>query len=138
VAANGLHAALDGSGQTGVYYVNYTSTASPMVQASQGVVGFPDPGAAHALIGAQQAIWQECANIDVGLKIGDQTGTQHNNALQANPDMLSMQFVLGPGSQCTRTLAARNQVVVDNLVCSSDPAAAATAILNGMLDKVPH
>jgi len=136
VAANGLHAALDGSGQTGVYYANYTSTAAPMTQVSQGVVGFADPGAAGALIRAQQAVWQQCANIDLGLKIGDQTGSQHNGDLQVTGDTLTMQFVLGPGSQCTRTLAAKNQTVVDNLVCSPDPAAAATTILNGMLDKV--
>lgn len=138
VAANGLHAALDGSGQAGVYYVNYTSTASPMTQVSQGVVGFGDPGAAHALIGAQQAVWQQCANIDLGLKVGGQTGAQHNGELQVNGDTLSMLFGLGPGSQCMRTLAAKNQVVVDNLVCSPDPAAQATAILNGILDKIGH
>jgi hypothetical protein len=138
VAANGLHAALDGTGQTGLYYVNYTSTASPMVQVSQGVVGFPDPAAAHALIGAQQAVWQQCANIDLGLKIGEQTGSQHNGALQVNGDTLSMLFVLGPANQCIRTLAAKNKVVVDNLVCSADPTAAATAVLNGILDKVPQ
>ncbi len=136
VSSNGLHAALDGSGYTGVYYANYTSTAMPMVQASQGVVGFADPGAAHALVGAQQAVWQQCANIDVTLKVADQTGSQHNNALQVDRDTLTMLFGIGPGTQCMRTMAAKNAIVVDNLVCSADPAAAATAILNGMLDKV--
>lgn len=139
VTSNGLHAALDGSGQTGVYYVNYLSTASPMVQVSEGVVGFPDPGAAHAWIASQQAVWQQCANIDVGLTVAGQSGTQHTRALQATGDTLSMQSaVVGADTQCTRTMAARNRVVVDNLVCSPDPAGAATAIVNGMLDRVPR
>lgn len=138
IASNGLHAALDGSGQIGMYYVNYTSTASPGAQVSAGVVGFPDPGAARAWIGAQQAVWQQCANSDVALKVADQSGAQHNQALQVQPDALSMQSVVGPGIQCTRTMAARNRVVVDNLVCSADPADAATAIQNAMLDKVPQ
>ena len=138
VATNGLHAALDGSGQIGMYYANYTSTASPGAQVSEGAVGFPDPGAARAWIGAQQAVWQQCANSDVVLKVADQSGAQHNQALQVTPDALSMQSVVGPGSQCTRTMAARNRVVVDNLVCSADSAGAATAIQNAMLDKVPQ
>lgn len=138
VATNGLHAALDGSGQIGMYYANYTSTASPGAQVSEGAVGFPDPGAARAWIGAQQAVWQQCANSDVVLKVADQSGAQHNQALQVTPDALSMQSVVGPGSQCTRTMAARNRVVVDNLVCSADSAGAATAIQNAMLGKVPQ
>ncbi|MGX9674445.1 sensor domain-containing protein [Mycobacterium sp. HM-7] len=139
VATNGLHAALDGSGQTGVYYVNYISTASPMVQVSAGAVGFPDAGAARAWVGAQQAVWQQCANIDVGLTVAGQSGTQHTSALQVNGDALSLQAaVAGGGPQCTRTMAARDRVVVDNLVCSADPAGAATAIANGMLDRIPR
>ena len=139
VTTNGLHAALDGSGQTGVYYVNYVSTAAPMVQASVGAVGFPDAGAARAWVGAQQAVWQQCANIDVGLTVAGQSGTQHTSALQVNGDALSIQAaVAGGGPRCTRTMAARDRVVVDNLVCSADPAGAATAIANGMLDKIPR
>lgn len=135
VAAPGMRAALDGSGNTGVYYVTYTSTASAMVQVTQGVVGFADPAAAHAMVAAQQPVWQQCANIDVGITIGDQSGTQHDNALQAGGDSLSLSYAFGP-MQCVRTLAAKNTVVVDNVVCSPDPAGPATAILNGILDKV--
>lgn len=139
VIVNGLHAALDGSGQTGIYSVNYISTASPMVQASVGAVGFPDAGVARAWVAAQQAVWQQCANIDVGLTVAGQSGTQHTGALQVNGDALSIQVaVVGGASQCTRTMAARALVVVDNLVCSADPAGAATAIANGMLDRVPR
>lgn len=137
VVGPGMHAALDGSGHTGVYYVTYTSTTSVMVQVTQGVVGFADPAAARALIVAQQAVWQQCANIDVGIKIGDRSGTQHDNALQANGDTLSMMYGFGP-MQCMRTLAARNAVVIDNVLCSADPTVAATAVLNGMADKIPH
>ena len=135
VAAPGMRAALEASGNTGVYYVTYTSTASVMVQVTQCVVGCADPAAAHAMIAAQQPVWQQCANIDVGIKIGDQSGTQHDNALQASGDSLSMPYAFGP-MQCMRTLAAKNAVVVDNVVCSPDPAGPATAILNGILDKV--
>lgn len=138
VAANGLHAALDGTGQTGIYYVNYVSTAAPMVQVGEGVIGFPDPGAAHAFIAAQQPVWRECADIDMDMKIGDQTATQHSDALQVDGDMLSISFAPAPGSRCMRTLAVRNKVAIDNLVCSADPAEAATAIATSMLDKVPH
>ncbi|KAB7755874.1 sensor domain-containing protein [Mycolicibacterium mucogenicum] len=135
VATPGMRAALDASGNTGVYYVSYTSTASVMVQVTQGVVGFADPAAARAMIAAQQPVWQQCANIDVGITIGDQSGTQHDNALQAGGDSLSLSYAFGP-MQCMRTLAAKNAVVVDNVVCSPDPAGPATAILNGILDKV--
>lgn len=137
VATPGMRAALDASGNTGVYYVTYTSTTSAMVQVTQGVVGFADPAAARAMIAAQQPVWQQCANIDVGIKIGDQSGTQHDNALQAGGDSLSMSYAFGP-MQCMRTLAARNAVVIDNVLCSADPAAAATAVLNGMADRVPR
>jgi len=138
VAATGMHAALDGSGFTVMYSVNYISTAAPMVQASLGAAGFADSAAVQGFIAAQRAVWQQCADIDMQLKIGDQTGAQHNGPLQANGNTLTMKFTLGPGSQCVHTLAAKNTVVIDNLVCSADPSDASTAILNGMVDKVPN
>ena len=138
VAANGLHAALDGTGQTGIYYVNYVSPASPMVQVGEGVVGFPDPVAAHAFIVAQQEVWQQCANTDLSMTMLDQTATQHSNELKVDGDKLSMSFAMAAGNTCIRTLSARKNVAIDDLVCSTDPAEAATAIENGMLDKIPH
>ena len=76
---------------------------------------------------------------DVGLTVAGQSGTQHTGALQVNGDALSIQAaVVGGGPQCTRTMAALDHVVVDNRVCSADPAGAATAIANGMLDRVPR
>ncbi|MUL49543.1 sensor domain-containing protein [Mycobacterium sp. CBMA293] len=139
VASNGLLAAFDGSGQTGVLDLNYISTAEPLVQVGQGAVTYPDAAAAQALIGAQRPVWQQCANSDVTMKSADDgTASQHNNALQTTADTLTMPIAIGSNYQCVRTLAARSNVVFDNFVCAPALSGEDVTVLGGMVAKLPH
>lgn len=138
VASNSLQVMFGGSSPTGVLYPNYMSTEQPLVQVYPGAVTFPDPAAARALIAAQLPVWQQCANSDVTIKTVDGTAAQHNNALQATADTLTLPITIGGNYQCVRTLAARNNVVFDNVVCAPSLSGEDATILNAMVAKLPR
>jgi PknH-like extracellular domain len=136
VIASGLATTFGGSGQRGVFYVNYTAVKPPPLQVSQGLVAFPDAPSAQTFFTKQQALWQQCSNSDVTVNQPDGPIKQTFGQAQTTAGVLSVIITATQGFRCARTMAIKTNVITDNLVCSTALADQATTIANAILAKV--
>jgi tetratricopeptide (TPR) repeat protein len=136
--------AIDGSAQAQVYAgSNFMAERDQTLQdgyhfahfAKQAVVLFPSAKKADAFLTASAQQWPAChqyTRIQTQWTVGaisNTNGTLSTTATQQNAN--------APGWGCGRALAARNNVVIDVITCSANPADSAVTIANQIAAKVP-
>ncbi|QIV79826.1 sensor domain-containing protein (plasmid) [Mycolicibacterium frederiksbergense] len=132
--------ALNGSGFTGVALQGVA--LEPAVKAVQGVVAFPDPGAAKAFFDQRSADWSACKSSHI--TYDDKQDAKIDEIDLGVPamsgDVMTLEFTSTnsktANQRCERALTVRGNVVVDTRACAPNVNSAAYDFASDIAAKI--
>lgn len=131
--------AYNGSGFTGLAVQGVA--LEPAVKAVQGVIAFPDPGAAKAFFDQRSADWSACKSSHIVFTGADKKTSEVDVGVPAmSGDVMTLDITSTNSNvanqRCERALTVRGNVIVDTRACAPNVNSAAYDIASDIAAKI--